>query len=61
MTEEKEKTGYLAFHRGKAFPLSAATTKDAYDQAAKHFGVPKRTAHRHIHLEEAPVGQGSNP
>ncbi|QIG76031.1 hypothetical protein EVC24_010 [Rhizobium phage RHph_I4] len=56
-----EKIGYIAFHRGKSFTLAAVSRKDAYDQAAEHFGVSKRSAHKLIHLEEAPIGPGSNP
>lgn len=52
--------GYIAFHKGKSLPLSAINKKDAWDQAAKHFGLPKGKAHKMIHLEEAPVGPGSN-
>lgn len=55
-----ERIGFIAFHKGKSFTLAAKNKKEAWDQAADHFGVSKRNAHRHIHLEEAPIGPGSN-
>lgn len=58
MTQEQH--GFIAFHKGKSFPLSAKHRGEALKLAAKHFHIAERNAHKHIYIEDAPIDPGSN-
>lgn len=49
----KPLNGYLAFYRGKQLEVYAATSGDAYEEAAKRFKVKPKYKHQvHVHLCE---------